>query len=180
MIYEIVTVPAKILRRQSRRITAADGLDLQALWQDMAETMKEANGIGLAAPQVNRGIRFLVAHDLETGETRPFINPEIVAVSEEEDILSEGCLSIPGLRGDISRHLGIIMRYQDIEFRQHEDEFQGFFARVLQHEVDHLNGILISDRAINGLYEDTDDEEEDAAGTGEASGDEGAEGQGQG
>ena len=108
-----------------------------------------------------------MAHDVETGETHPFVNPEIVAVSEEEEVLSEGCLSIPGLRGDISRHLGIIMRFQDLEFRQHEAEFQGFFARVLQHEVDHLNGILISDRAINGMHEDTDEddeEQEDGAG----------------
>jgi peptide deformylase len=128
----------------------------------MAETMEQARGIGLAAPQIDKGIRFLVAHDLESGETIPFINPEIVAVSDEEEVLGEGCLSIPGLRGDISRHLGIIMRYQDLEFREHEAEFQGFFARVLQHEVDHINGILISDRAVNGLYEDTgeDDEEE--------------------
>ncbi|MCB1187476.1 peptide deformylase [bacterium] len=163
MIYEIVKVPAKILRRQCKRITAADGMDLLALWQDMSETMQEAHGVGLAAPQIDKGIRFLVAHDVETGETHPFVNPEIVAVSEEEEVLSEGCLSIPGLRGDISRHLGIIMRFQDLEFRQHEAEFQGFFARVLQHEVDHLNGILISDRAINGMYEDTDDDDEEQA-----------------
>lgn len=161
MIYEIVTVPAKILRKQCRRLTPADGMDLHALWQDMTETMELARGVGLAAPQIDKGIRFLVAHDLQSGETRPFINPEIVAVSEDEEVLSEGCLSIPGLRGDISRHLGIIMRFQDLEFREYEDEFQGFFARVLQHEVDHLNGILISDRAINGMVEDTDEDDEE-------------------
>ncbi|MEZ5338200.1 MAG: peptide deformylase [bacterium] len=159
MIYEIVKVPAKILRRQCRRISPGDGLDLEALWRDMAQTMQEARGVGLAAPQIDKGIRFLVAHDVETGVTHPFVNPEIVAISEDEEVASEGCLSIPGLRGDISRHLGIIMRFQDLNFRQHEAEFQGFFARVLQHEVDHLNGILISDRAVNGLYEDTDDED---------------------
>src|SRR5690606_16430770 len=120
-----------------------------------------AHGVGLAAPQIDKGIRFLVAHDIESGETRAFVNPEIVAVSEEEEVLSEGCLSIPGLRGDISRHLGIIMRYQDTAFNHYEDEFQGFFARVLQHEVDHLNGILISDRAVNGMYEDTGEDDED-------------------
>ncbi len=176
MIYEIVTVPARILRKQCRRISAADSLDLQALWQDMAETMEQARGIGLAAPQIDKGIRFLVAHDLESGQTRPFVNPEIVAVSEEEEVLSEGCLSIPGLRGDISRHLGIIMRYQDLEFNEHEDEFQGFFARVLQHEVDHLNGILIGDRAVGGLYEDTG-EDDDEDGEGESVHDAGEQGQ---
>ncbi|MDR1671454.1 MAG: peptide deformylase [Alistipes sp.] len=128
--------------------------DVKKLIDDMFATMQAAEGVGLAAPQVGRNIRLFVV-DLTSwadddpsvaGFRRAFINPEIYWSSEETGLYNEGCLSLPGLHEDVSRPLVIRMRYLDENFVPHDEEFDGRPARVIQHEYDHLEGIVFTDR----------------------------------
>ncbi len=130
--------------------------DLRKLVDDMAETMYNyKGGIGLAAPQVGE-LRRVVVLDVEQvltrNEPKPsrrlqvFINPEILWQSEEDNPFIEGCLSIPGVEGEIYRPLCIGLRFRNEDFKECEIEAEGYLARVLQHEVDHLNGVLFVDR----------------------------------
>lgn len=163
MALTIVTYPAKVLSRPARRLRPGE-LDLKQLFRDMCDAMTEYVGAGLAAPQVSRSIRFIVVEDRETGERHAFVNPQIIESSAEQQIGPEGCLSFPGLWGEVVRHARIRVRFQDLDFVEHEQEFDGFFARVLQHEIDHLNGVLLVDRAEDGLHEvvsEDEDEESD-------------------
>lgn len=153
MILELVLYPAALLSKPARRVGGSDGAQLHELYRDMVETMQEYKGIGLAAPQVGKSIRFMIAHNTEGGQTMGFVNPQIVSASEECDVRGEGCLSFPGQYADVERHATIRLKYQDLDLEPHEEEFSGFFARVIQHELDHLNGVLLPDRAIDGLYE---------------------------
>lgn len=171
MPFKIVTYPATVLVRPARRIERKDGLDLPELFAQMVETMDANHGVGLAAPQVGLGIRLLVAHNIETKDTRPFVNPQILQSSRETEIRSEGCLSFPELYGDVERAKSIILRYQDLDLVQHEETITGHFARVLQHEIDHLNGVLLIDRAIDGLYRYEEEEQEAAEGAGDGESD---------
>ncbi len=133
---------------------------LEQLIKDMFETMYAANGVGLAAPQVGQSIRLFVvdaspfAEDEDGKPTeeahlkdfkRVFINPYIVEEEGEEWGFEEGCLSIPGIREEVERQPRIVLQYQDEKFRDHEEEFEGYAARVIQHEHDHLDGILFTD-----------------------------------
>ena len=126
----------------------------------MFETMYAANGVGLAAPQVGQSIRLFVvdaspfAEDedgkpTEDAHLKDFkkvcINPYIVEEEGEEWGFEEGCLSIPGIREEVERQPRIVLQYQDEKFRDHEEEFDGYAARVIQHEHDHLDGILFTD-----------------------------------
>ena len=135
-----------ILRTKSAPVEKLDD-DLLAFALNMIETMHEADGIGLAAVQVGRPIRMLVA---DVGERSPrgvskiFINPEILE-SEGEYLFDEGCLSIPGLSAEITRPERILLRYTDGRRQQREDWFDELLARVLQHEIDHLEGKLFVD-----------------------------------
>lgn len=156
---EIVTIPAKVLRKTARRIERNDGIDLQQLYDEMFETLKDAQGVGLAAPQVDKSIRFLLAQDMRTGEVYGVANPQIIEASVETKVQPEGCLSIPGQMGDVERCQWIKLRYQDLDLEEIEIIAEGHFARVLQHEIDHLNGVLISDRAIGGMYAEPEPEE---------------------
>lgn len=135
---------------------------LDQLVKDMFETMYAANGVGLAAPQVGQSIRLFVVDthagsDDEDGEAAPegmepeprlkrvFINAYIMEEEGQEWGFEEGCLSIPGIREEVDRQPRITLRYQDEKFEEHEEEFVGFAARVIQHEHDHLDGILFTD-----------------------------------
>ncbi len=159
MVLEVVEYPASVLSKPARRVGGNDAGELKQLYADMVETMREYSGIGLAAPQVGRSIRFMIAHNAVAGETRAFVNPQIVSASVDCDVHGEGCLSFPGRFADIERHTSITLKFQDLELNDREEEFQGFFARVIQHELDHLNGVLLPDRAIDGLYEPEFEEE---------------------
>lgn len=134
---------------------------LEQLIADMFETMYAANGVGLAAPQVGHSLRLFIvdaspfAED-EEGNVEPehkhlvgfkkvFINPYIVEEEGEEWGFEEGCLSIPNLREEVFRKPRIVLQYQDEQFKEHEEEFDGFAARVIQHEHDHLDGVLFTD-----------------------------------
>ena len=128
-----------------------DTLWLRELVDDMVETMRERGGVGLAAPQVGVNRCVVVIEytqknsrypDVGDHELEVIINPLLQAVGHEESAFMEGCLSIPGLRGEVDRPVRITYRYQDLSGKVFEGESEGFFARVLQHECDHLGGIL--------------------------------------
>lgn len=159
MIYPIVLYGNPILRDRTVPV-AGDSPELQRLIDDMIETMHGASGIGLAAPQVGRRERVFVvdltpmAQDLEEelGSIPPyargplvFINPELVAAADDAVSFEEGCLSIPDVREQVSRPDRIRIRYLTREFEERTIEAEGFLARVLQHEYDHLEGILFLD-----------------------------------
>ena len=143
-----------VLRTEARPLTRSEirGADVQRLIDDMIETMTEYHGVGLAAPQVHEGLRLFVAsigkNDSDESETRPVvvINPEITAVGTEIVEDWEGCLSVPEVRGLVPRAREINVRALDRRGERIELHAYDFPARVLQHEADHLDGILFFDR----------------------------------
>jgi peptide deformylase len=149
---QIVTLPEPVLRRKARKITDF-GQDLQTLLDDMIETMREAPGVGLAAPQVNISLRAIVVeyNDNEDKEVPPklytVINPEITRFSNETETGTEGCLSIPGYVGDVKRSLSITVKGQNRHGQPIKIKANDWLARIFQHEVDHLDGVLFPDRA---------------------------------
>lgn len=137
----------EILRKKTERVVEFDD-ELETTVEQMFDTMKEAEGIGLAAPQVGIPRAFLVIgmpRENEEPEKLFFANPEIVETSGESHF-DEGCLSVPGITEDVVRPEWIRLRYQDIDGNEQSLESDGLLARVLQHEIDHLNGILFVDR----------------------------------
>jgi peptide deformylase len=122
--------------------------EIRTLVDDMLETMADAEGIGLAAPQVYVGLRVILAVELHdrsevgTAPVRVLLNPELVPLGDETEMAYEGCLSIPELRGIVPRARRVGYRGLDGDGRPVEGEAEGLFARVLQHEVDHLDGVL--------------------------------------
>jgi len=155
MILPIISFGSSILRKRCKEITI-DYPQLDSLLNDMWQTMYEASGVGLAAPQINKNIRVFIIdtnpflEDEEKSEEKAikkvFINPRIINETGEEWIFNEGCLSIPDIREDILRKESITIEYLDENFKKHTDKFDGLSARVIQHEYDHLNGILFTDK----------------------------------
>lgn len=149
-IREILTAENPILRRKSRRVKVFDG-ELQRLVDDMVETMHAAHGLGLAAPQVGVLQRIIVVEmpeeeeDPQSGKRYVLVNPEIVR-REGEDVAEEGCLSIPGYVGLVRRASKVAVQAQTPKGKRIRVEGEGLLARALQHEVDHLDGILYIDR----------------------------------
>jgi peptide deformylase len=149
---EIVTLPAPILRRKARKITEF-GPELQTLIDDMVETMREAPGVGLAAPQVDVPLRLIVVEygDEENEEVPPklyaVINPEITRMESETIAGTEGCLSIPGMLGDVDRSVSVTVKGLNRKGRPIKIKADGWLARIFQHEIDHLDGVLFPDRA---------------------------------
>jgi peptide deformylase len=144
---DIITIPDPILKTVSRPIETIDD-DVRTLLDDMLETMYAAPGIGLAAVQI--GIpRRLVVIDIAKDEAPPepvkFINPEIVWASEELSEYDEGCLSIPDVYDKVTRPSEVKVRYIDIEGKQQERHCDGLLATCIQHEIDHLDGVLFID-----------------------------------
>jgi peptide deformylase len=154
MIYPIYVYGMPVLRKMARDIDE-DYEGLPQLVGDMYETMYQADGIGLAAPQIGKSIRLVVidgsrVENDETKELKDFrrilVNPHIIEETGEEWEFNEGCLSIPGIREDVKRKPEVLLRYQDENFEYHEEKFDGIRARIIQHEMDHVNGILFTDR----------------------------------
>ena len=166
-IREIIEIPDPLLKQVSQPVTVFDEA-LKTLVADMFETMYDAPGIGLAAIQVGVPLRVLVidlqpddpdaepevctahgghhhTHQPTIRQPRVFINPEILAPSEEHSIYSEGCLSVPEIYADIERPSRIRARWHDLDGTVHEEEMDGLMATCLQHEMDHLEGILFID-----------------------------------
>ncbi len=148
-LHEIVVLGDEVLRKPGEKVDAFDE-DLERLIEDMFETMYHADGVGLAAPQIGISRRICVIDVRE--EEEPFggkvalINPEIVEFSKATDKTSEGCLSIPGLEEVVTRPERVRVRALDPSGEPVEIEVGGLFARALQHEVDHLDGVLFIDR----------------------------------
>ena len=159
MILPIVAYGTPVLKKKGSDITP-DYPALEQLLENMWETMYEANGVGLAAPQVGIAIRLFIvdafpfADDDElteeeqkqlTGFKKVFINPQIEE-SGEEWAFNEGCLSIPDIREDVYRQEEIQIRYWDENFKEHTEQYSGLAARVIQHEYDHIEGVLFTDK----------------------------------
>ena len=166
MIYSIVAIGDPVLKTKAKHLPGdLPATDMQQLVADMFETMYYAHGVGLAAPQIGKSVRLFVMDsgpmveldeedlaELEEGETpepsvkRAFINPQMVSETGEEWGFEEGCLSIPGVRELVNRHADIVLRYEDENRQVHEEAFSGMAARVIQHEYDHLEGVLFTDK----------------------------------
>lgn len=152
MIREIVTVPAPVLRRKALKVNDF-GASLQRLIDDMVETMRDAPGVGLAAPQVDVPLRVIVVeYGEDQDEDKPpklyvLVNPEIVRASQETEMGVEGCLSIPGIAGEVERSLAVTVKGFNRRGQPIKVKAQGWLARIFQHEIDHLDGVLFTDRA---------------------------------
>ena len=144
---DIIILPDKRLRLVSEPVKTVDA-ELRALVDDMFETMYEAPGVGLAAIQVGVPKRVITADTAKKDEPKQpqaYINPEIVWSSEEKNTYEEGCLSIPEYYEEVERPAQVKVRFTDLEGRSHEVEANGLLATVLQHEIDHINGVLFID-----------------------------------
>ncbi|MDR0743123.1 MAG: peptide deformylase [Tannerella sp.] len=152
MILPIYTYGQAVLRKKAETV-GKDYPGLKKLIDDMFETMYNAEGIGLAAPQIGLSIRLLVIDADLVSESHPeckdfkrvMINPEITEFSRETILLEEGCLSFPGIHEKVSRAVKIHVRYRDRDFNEQEEEVEGFSARVVQHECEHLEGEVFID-----------------------------------
>jgi peptide deformylase len=139
-----------VLRKKAEDIV--NGTDISQLTQDMFETMDAAHGIGLAAPQIGKSVRLFVV-DGTSLEDEPemqdfrkvFVNAEILQEDGEEVEIEEGCLSIPNIREKVERPENVHVRYYDENWNEHEEEFTGMKARIIQHEYDHIEGVLFLD-----------------------------------
>lgn len=158
-IREIVTVPDPVLRRKAQKVTKFDA-KLQTLIDDMVETMRQAPGVGLAAPQIGVLEQIIVVEyfeneedeEREDAEAAPkrlyvVINPEITRTSTEKVTGTEGCLSIPGYLGEVERFEAITVKGQNRRGQPVTLKLKDWTARIFQHEIDHLNGILFTDLA---------------------------------
>jgi peptide deformylase len=154
-VLEIVTVPEPILRRKARKVSGY-GQGLQKLIDDMIETMRQAPGVGLAAPQVNEALRVIVVEygevDEEGEEITPtklyaVVNPEVTRVSAETELGTEGCLSVPDLVGDVERPIAVTVKGFNRHGQPMRIKADGWLGRIFQHEIDHVNGVLFTDRA---------------------------------
>lgn len=148
-ILEILVNPNPILRKKSEKIKVKDitGDKMREFALDMAKTMEVKDGVGLAAPQVGKNIR-LITVSAKDGVLVMF-NPRINKKSFWKDWDEEGCLSVPFYFGQVRRHKSIICTFNDINGQENKIRATGLLARVIQHEIDHLNGILFIDKAKN-------------------------------
>lgn len=154
MILPVYAYGQKVLKQKAVAISE-DFEDLNVLIDNMFDTMYNAQGVGLAAPQIGKSIRLFIIDTIQLEEEdskafkgikQAFINPEMI--TEEGDLwkYEEGCLSIPKIRGDVERQKKITIKYQDQEFKEHTLTFDGINARVIQHEYDHVEGILFTEK----------------------------------
>ncbi len=153
MIYPIVVYGHTVLRKVAEDIEK-DYPGLDQLIPDLFETMYYSEGLGLAAPQIGKSIRIFVIDGTPVAEDEPsladfkkvFINAHIVEKSGEQVLMNEGCLSIPNLREEVLREAKIRITYYDEKWEYHDEVYDGFKARVIQHEYDHLDGIMFTDK----------------------------------
>lgn len=159
MIYPIVAYGDPVLRKECRDIRNGE-IDIKKLSEDMFETMYAASGVGLAGPQIGLDLRIFVVDGtpiIENSEEndeidtslidfkKVFINAEILEEDGEEWPYEEGCLSIPGIRSDVYRPAIVKIKYLDINWQEHTETYTGLAARIIQHEYDHIDGILFTD-----------------------------------
>ncbi|MEI8112171.1 MAG: peptide deformylase [Bacteroidia bacterium] len=150
MIYPVTVFGDPVLRKKAVPVTK-DYQDLKGFIRNMFETMYSSDGVGLAAPQVGQPIRVFILDTTTDEEGEPagivkaFINPEILEKYGDEWVMNEGCLSLPEIREDVLRPESVRIKYLDEDFKVHEEIYSGFTARVIQHEYDHLEGIMFVD-----------------------------------
>lgn len=152
MKYPVTVYGDPLLRKKAIEIEKSYP-NLEQVIENMWETMYYSDGVGLAAPQVGLSIRMFVVDASSGADEEPeladfrkvFINPEIIEISGDEWVMNEGCLSLPEIREDITRPDEVTIRYFDENFTEHEETYTGFAGRVIQHEYDHLEGILFID-----------------------------------
>ena len=163
MIHPIVAIGDPVLKTCAKNLPATlPATELQQLIADMYETMYYAHGVGLAAPQIGKSVRLFVMDsgpmveldeediaegvEAEPAVKRAFINPVMVSETGEQWGFEEGCLSIPGVRELVQRCPDIVLRYEDENRQMREEAFSGMTARIIQHEYDHLEGVLFTDK----------------------------------
>lgn len=150
MIYPIVAYGDPILRKKAREIVKGS-IDVVKLSEDMFETMYNAKGVGLAGPQIGEDLRIFIVDGTPMedepmdGFKKVFVNPEIIDEIGDEWLFEEGCLSIPDIRSEINRQPRLKIKYFDENWKAYEEEYDGFKARIIQHEYDHIEGILFTD-----------------------------------
>ena len=155
MILPIYLYGSQVLREKAAEADIEQREELTKLLEDMYETMKNADGCGLAAPQVGHSLRVLIVGGSDLADCYPvlvdflriLINPVFTFKSDELCTYTEGCLSVPNIDADIDRPKVVRIRYFDENFQEKEEEFDGFASRMLQHEMDHLDGVVFTDRA---------------------------------
>lgn len=152
MIYPIVAYGDPVLKKKALPVEK-DAVDVKKLSDDMFETMYSANGVGLAAPQIGKSLRIFVVDagpmqeddDNKEPFKRVFINPEIIEETGAEWPFEEGCLSIPGIREQIVRNEKLTIKYMDENWNEKQETLDDIYARIVQHEYDHIEGILFTD-----------------------------------
>ena len=160
MILPILAYGNPVLKKKAKNISN-DFINLNEFIENMWETMNNANGVGLAAPQVGLSFRIFIVDtspfadsesmnkdefELVSSFKKVFINPVIINETGNKWSFNEGCLSIPEVRADVKRPKTILIKYFDEEFNQHQHSFNGIIARVVQHEYDHIEGVLFTDK----------------------------------
>jgi len=151
-ILDVKKIPDPVLRKETQPVEKYDA-DLEKLIDDMVDTMRDEPGVGLAAPQVGLSRKLIVVEfGDEDDPEKPaklyaVANPEIVAVSEETELGVEGCLSIPGMVGEVERYAAIVVKGKNKKGKSIKIKAHGWLARIFQHEIDHLNAVLFTDRA---------------------------------
>lgn len=137
-----------MLGRVAARVPKVDD-SVRRLANDMRETMRSASGVGLAAPQVGRPLRLIVCQESEEAEVLTLVNPRITRASGSE-VADEACLSLPGWFGPVERSLNIRVKAHDEQGRALSLAAEGFLARIIQHEIDHLDGIMFTEKIVEG------------------------------
>lgn len=168
---EIITPENPVLRKKAIKVTDFKSAKFQKLIDDMVETMVDAPGVGLAAPQVAISQRLIVVrlpdsteedreeYGDQAGVVYAVANPKIIKTSKEIVSGVEGCLSLPGLLGEVDRHESVVITGQDRHGKEWRLKAKGWLARVFQHEIDHLDGILFTDHTDKVWQADEEDEE---------------------
>jgi peptide deformylase len=164
-IMPVIKMDNPVLHRKAKKVRKIDG-SIQKLIDDMIDTMHDIEGVGLAAPQVGVPLQVVVIQMPDEEDVITLINPEIVKTSEESEEMIEGCLSLPGYKGDVKRFTSITVKARDREGKLIRIKGEGLMAQALQHEVDHINGIVFVDHLESmDKLEKTEAEDEEEAGS---------------
>jgi peptide deformylase len=159
-IMPVIKMDNPVLHRKAKKVKKID-ISIQKLIDDMIDTMHEIEGVGLAAPQVGVPLQVVVIQMPDEEEVITLINPEIVKTSEDSEMMMEGCLSLPGYRAEVKRLTSVIVKARDREGKLIRIKGEGLMAQALQHEVDHINGIVFVDHLESmDKLEKTREEEE--------------------
>src|SRR4030042_1740499 len=161
-ILPVVQMGNPVLHRKAKKVKTIDG-SIQKLIDDMIETMHHVSGAGLAAPQVGVPLQVVVYELPDDEKVTVLINPEIVKSSEETEMMDEGCLSLPGYRGEVKRLTSVTVKGRNRQGKLIRIKGEGLLAQVLQHEIDHINGVVFIDHleSPDDLIKTEDEEEGD-------------------